>query len=334
MCKKISTFAPKIESGYYMINRTMVRTRVVQTLFAYYQNPGKTPVTARKELLKSFADTYDLYFILLDFVNELTAYAQRQLEEQSARARATHSDWLPNRRLVDNRLAQQLFDNRALRKRIQEQHLSWDSGMPAVSEVYRQLLDSDFYRKYITAEECTYEDDKRIWKHIYQYLLIDNPVLTESLEEMEVTLDKTNWAIDAEVVLSYVIKTVKRFQEDSTPETPLLEMFDDEEELLFATTLLEKAIEGHTRYEELINSHLKGWDADRIAYMDRVIIEAALAEIIEFPQIALTISMNEYIELAKEYSGEKNFQFVNGILNEILKEMKEDESLFKASVLR
>ena len=90
-----------------MINRTLIRTRVIQTLFAYYQNPGKTPLTARKELMKSFADTYDLYFILLDFINELTAYAQRQMEEQRARARATHSDWAPNRRLVDNRFAQQ-----------------------------------------------------------------------------------------------------------------------------------------------------------------------------------------------------------------------------------
>lgn len=76
-----------------MINRTMVRTRVVQTLFAYYQNPDKTGITARKELNKSFADTYDLYFVLLDFVNELTAYAQKQLEEQMTRARATHADW-------------------------------------------------------------------------------------------------------------------------------------------------------------------------------------------------------------------------------------------------
>ena len=101
----------------------MVRTRVIQTLFAYYKAPGKTLITARKELRKSFADTYDLYFVLLDFVNELTAYAQQQLEEQSARSRATHTLWKPNRRFVENRLAQQLFDNRALRAHVLEQHL-------------------------------------------------------------------------------------------------------------------------------------------------------------------------------------------------------------------
>ena len=104
-----------------MINRTMVRTRVIQTLFAYYKDGDKTVTGARKELTKSFADTYDLYFVLLDFVNELTAYAQQQIEEQIGRARATHSGWQPNRRFTQNRFAQQIFDNRALRTRMQEQ---------------------------------------------------------------------------------------------------------------------------------------------------------------------------------------------------------------------
>lgn len=317
-----------------MINRTMVRTRVVQTLFAYYQDKDKTVASARKELRKSFADTYDLYFVMLDFVNELTRYAQQHLEEQSARARATHADWQANRRFVDNRLAQQVFDNRALRSRVQEQGLSWESAMQAVSDTYRQLTESDFYRQYMEAETCTYEDDKRLWRQIFQHLLPGNEVLYDALDEMEVVLDKSNWATDADIVISYVIKTIKRFREDSTPDTPLLEMFDSEDELQFAMDLLQKALDGHERYEQLINSHLKGWEADRIAYMDRIILEAALAEITEFEQIALTVSMNEYIELAKEYSGEKSYMFINGILTEILRDLKNEGKLFKAEILK
>lgn len=317
-----------------MINRTMLRTRVIQTLFAYYQDPGKTPLTARKELLKSFADTYDLYFVLLEFANSMTAYAQQQLEEQAARARATHRELKTNKRFVENRLAQQLFDNRALRARVQEQNLSWDSGMSAVSAIYKQMTECDFYRNYMEAKECSYSDDKMVWRRIYENLLVGSNELAEALDEMEVTLDKSNWTVDADVVISYVIKTIKRFNEDSTPETELLPMFDGESELKFATDLLDTAIRNHSQYEELINNHLKGWDADRIAYMDRVILETALAEIIEFDSIALTVSLNEYIELAKEYSGEKSYQFINGILNEILREMKHDNSLLKATTLR
>ena len=317
-----------------MINRTLVRTRVIQTLFAYYKAPGKTLLTARKELRKSFADTYDLYFVLLDFVNELTAYAQRQIEEQTARARATHSDWKPNRRFVENRLAQQIFDNRALRAHVQEQHLSWDSGIPAVTEIYRQMTESEFYRAYMNADTCTYEDDQRLWRQIYQYLLADSEALREALDEMEVVLDKSNWTTDADIVISYIIKTIKRFKQDSTPEMPLLEMFDNEEELSFAMTLLEKTLEGHEQYEQQINTHLKGWDAERIAYMDRIILETALAEILTFEDIALTVSMNEYIEIAKEYSGEKNYMFINGILTEILRDMKNSGECFKALTLK
>jgi len=312
----------------------MVRTRVIQTLFAYYQDEEKTPGTARKELTKSFADTYDLYFALLDFANELTAYAQKQLEEQIARAKATHSNWQPNRRFVQNKLAQQLFDNRALRTRVQEQQLSWDSGMSAVMDTYKKLAESDFYREYMEAETCSYEDDKRVWRLIYQNLLANNDVLTDALEEMELVLDKTNWAMDADIVLSYVIKTIKHFNEESDPGTPLLEMFDSEDEWQFATTLLQKAIEGHAQYEQLINTHLKGWDADRIAYMDRVIIEAALAEILEFEEIALTVSMNEYIELAKTFSGDKSYMFINGILTEILRDLKNNGAFFKVLALK
>ena len=317
-----------------MINRTMVRTRVLQTLFAYYKDGDKTPGTARKELRKSFADTYDLYFMMLDFANQLTAYAQQQLEEQAARARATHSNWTPNRRFVSNRLAQQLYDNRALRARIAEQNLSWDSGIPAVHEVYRQLTESAFYRTYMEAETCTYEDDKRLWRQIYQNLLIDSATLSDALDEMEVVLDKANWTTDADVIISYVIKTIKRFAEDSTPETPLLEMFDSEEELGFAMELLDHALEGHEQYEQLINSHLKNWDADRIAYMDRVLVETALAEILHFEDIALTVSLNEYIELAKTYSGDKSYMFINGILTEIIRDMRNEGKFIKALTIK
>lgn len=317
-----------------MINRTMVRTRVVQTLFAHYQNPDKTSLSSRKALLKCFADTYDLYFLFLDFANVLTAYAQRQLDEQAARAKATHTFWAPNKRFVQNRFAQQLFDNCALRSRIEEQKLSWESSMNAVSSIYKELQERDFYKEYMALPECTYEDDRNLWRRIYQHLLPNNEALHDALDELEVVLDKTNWDTDAEVVLSYVVKTVKRFKETSTPDMELLPMFESENELQFATDLLQAALDGHDRNEELINANLKGWEADRIANMDRIILETALAEIISFPQIALTVSMNEYIELAKEYSGDKSYMFINGILTEILRGLQHENKLIKAAALK
>ena len=307
---------------------------MLQTMFAYSKDEDKTALTARRELRKSFADTYDLYFVLLDFVNELTAYAQKQIEENIARARATHSNWTPNRRFVQNRLAQQIFDNRALRARVAEQNLSWDSGMPAIMDTYRRLTESEFFRTYMEAQTCTYEDDKRLWRLIYQNLLINSEALREALDDMELALDKSYWTVDTDIIISYIIKTIKRFKADSTPETPLLEMFDSEDEAQFAEDLLAKAIELQPQSEELINSHLKGWDADRIADMDRIILEVALAEILEFEEIPMTISLNEYIELAKEYSGDKSYMFINGILTEILRDLKNEGKFFKGFALK
>ena len=317
-----------------MINRTMVRTRVVQTLFAFYQDGDKTSLTAQKELGKSFDSTYDLYMVLLDFVNELTAYAEGQIAQAEARAKVLHTDYVANRRFVENRFARQIFGNRALRNHLDNYHLDWNAGMNATTAIYKQLLDSRFYKDYMSAETCTYDDDKKVWRSIFESLIPESEAMLEALDEMEVVLDRSNWTTDLNVVLCYVIKTIKRFKEDSAPGQELLKEFDSNEELSFAQELLGYAIRGHEEYENLINSHLKNWDAERIAYMDRIILEVALAEILNFPNIALEVSFNEYIELGKEYSGEKSYIFINGILNEILREMKQDNTLVKAVTLK
>lgn len=307
----------------------MVRTRVVQTLFAYYKNQGKTPISARKELLCSFSGTYSLYMMLLSFVNELTLFAEQQIEEDIRKAKITHKPFTPNRRFVENRFAKQIFENRRLRNYISEQKLSWDTGMSAICSIYKQLLTSQVYKDYMNAAECTYEDDKRIWRRIIEHMLPESESVVSALEEMEVQLDQQNWTTDLDVVATYVAKTIKTFHEDSTPEHPLLEMFDKEEELKFATSLLEQAIEHREEYNVLIEQHLRNWEADRVAYMDTIILQTALAEILNFPDIALEVSLNEYLELAKEYSSEKSHIFINGILDVILKSVREKEGLMK-----
>ena len=135
------------------------------------------------------------------------------------------------------------------------------------------------------------------------------------------------------MVISYVFKTIKRFTEESGKDQSLLEMFNSEEELTFAKDLLQKAIAGRDEYMELIDRHLKNWDLGRVAYMDIIILQTALAEIIEFPSIALQVSMNEYLELTKEYSTDKSSAFVNGMLNSIVDELKSENKLVKAVVL-
>lgn len=316
-----------------MINRTIVRTRIIQILFAYYKDGDKTPLMAKKELLLRFTDSYCLYILLLSLMDELPRYAEQQMEDTIARARATHRTFVPNRRFIDNKLSQQVFENRELRKFIDEYKLRWDAGLPLIADAYKKLVEAPYYKEYMAIEEPSFEDDKRLWRKIYSDLAQSEAFYT-ALEEMEIALDHANWCVDADWVITFVIKTIKRFNAEEGADQPLLPMFANEEELNFAKQLLDEALAHHEEYEQMIDSHLKNWDASRIAYMDRIILETALAEIIYFPEIALEVSFNEYIELAKEYSSEKSHIFVNGILNEILSELKREDKLLKAVSLK
>ena len=313
-----------------MINRTLIRIKVVQTLFSHLRNEEALSSEARKQLLRNFTDTYDLYMLLLDFANALTLYADEQLQERIARSQATHTPFTPNRRFIQNRFAEQLFTNRRLRRELDERHLSWEAGQSAVKAVYLSLVATDWYKQYMEQAECTYEDDKRIWRKIYSELMPGNEAVLSALEEMELELDHFTWITDLDFVLSYVVKSVRRFREEEGADQALLEMFDSEEDLEFATSLLMHAINHREEYNQLIDANLKNWDPERVALMDRIILLVALAEIMNYPEIALQISLNEYIEIAKEYSGDKNYFFINGILDGIIRQLKREDKLLKA----
>jgi len=316
-----------------MINRTLVRTKVVQTLFAHYYGEDNTLLSAKKNLLNSYADTYSLYMLMLDFVNEMVAAAEDRIAFEEERAKVRHEAYTPNLRFVNNRFATQIFNNRKLRAYVDENHLGWDAAHESLRLLWKQIQDSDCYKAYMAIDEPTYDDDKQIWRKIVTDVLAENEELNIALEELEVALDRKDWTTDINVVLSYIVKTIKRFQEENGASQELLEMFDSEEELNFGNQLLKAAIDNHDEYMGLIEEHLKNWEIGRIAYMDRIILLTALAEILTCPNIPLEISMNEYLEIAKEYSTEKSHQFINGILDEIVKKLKKENKLLKAVIL-
>lgn len=312
-----------------MINRTLVRTKVVQTLFAHYKSSDQTPLAARKTLLAKFASTYNLYVMMLNFADELTTFAEEQIAENQRRAAVLHQQYNANRNFVNNRVAQQIFNNRRLRNYMENEHLRWDVGMSAIESTYKQLLDTPFYKEFMALESPSYEDEKNLWRKIYSQLLLENDNLNAALEEMEVALDQEGWTVDMDMVITYVVKTIKRFKETDNDELPLLDMFGSEEELSFAKDLLQWSIELGEENKNLIASALQNWEADRVAYMDQIILMVALTEIRRCNDIALEISMNEYIEIAKEYSSDKSYVFINGVLNRVVNDLKAENQLFK-----
>jgi len=316
-----------------MINRTLVRTKVIQNLFSFYYTEGGTLLSAKRDLLNSFSDTYSLYMMLLDFVNEMVSAAEEKIYNETERAKVRHEEYKPNNNFVNNRFAAQVFNNRQLRAYMEENHLGWDAAHESLRILWKQIQESDCYRTYMQISEPTYEEDKLVWRKIVTEVLADNDELTSALEELEVALDKKGWTTDMNVILSYVVKSIKRFDEAEGADQALLEMFDSEAELDFAKQLLRAAIDGREEYQALIESHLQNWDLNRVAYMDTIILQVALAEILTFPNIPLEVSLNEYLEIAKEYSTDKSHQFINGILEKIVSELKAQNKLLKAVVL-
>lgn len=311
-----------------MINRTLVRTKVVQTLFASFGGSDHTTLSARKTLLNKFSSTYNLYILLLRFSDELTSYADSQISENKKRAQVLHQAYSANLNFVNNRIAQQVYNHRRVRNHMDNAHLSWDTGMLAIESAYKQLQEMDFYKAYMQLDLPSYEDEKVLWRKIYG-MLLESDYLVSALDEMEVALDQEGWTTDVDMVLTYVVKTIKRMKEEDGDEWELLDMFSTESELDFAKNLLQLSIEQSEENKELIASSLENWEADRVAYMDQIILLVALAEIRNFNEIALEISMNEYIEIAKEYSSDKSYVFVNGVLNKIVRDLKAANKLFK-----
>lgn len=316
-----------------MINRTLVRTKVIQTLFAYYKAEQMTALGAKKELLKSFSNVYSLYMLLLDFINEMTTLSEERIEQERNRAKVLHEPYVAQTNFAHNRLAQQVFNNRQLRGYMNETRLSWDVAHESLRLLFKQIAGAEFFTEYQALPNPTYDDDRQVWRHIFVDILADNEELETALDELEVALDGSGWSIDANVVISYVVKTLKRFGPTSNGDQELLPMFDSEDELTFAKELLQKAIDGRDEYMELIEKHLKNWELNRIAYMDIIILQVALAEIIEFPSIALQVSMNEYLEIAKEYSTDKSYAFINGVLEGAVNDLKAENKLVKAAAL-
>lgn len=323
-----------------MINRTLVRTKVIQTLFAFYNNEGTTQLSAQKELLKLFSYTYSLYFLLLDLVNEITHYANIRIEEAQEKATAMHITYNANMRFVENRVAKQIDEHREIRAYIQDQKLSWETADTYIALFYKQIIDAPFYKEYMEAEENDYEADKALWCKIFKKILTGNSDLESALEELEINLDGKDWVTDMDVIISFVIKTIKRFkenadnEEDTDEAQPLLQMFDSEEELDFGKRLLKTTIENSDYYDELIAKSLTNWKSERIAYMDNIILRTALGEIFAFPEISIQVTLNEYIELAREYSTEQSPYFVNGVLDEIVRQLKQENKLLKAVIIK
>lgn len=308
-----------------MINRVLIRLKVVQVVYAYYQNGGKSLEAAEKELFYSLSKAYDLYHYLMLLMVEVTRFADRRIDNRRHKLRPTYEDLNPNTRFIDNAFMTQLAQNKQLEDFAANQKRSWDDESDFVKRLFERIEQSEAYQEYMAKEALTYEDDRELWRKLYRTFIAQNDEIDEILEEQSLY-----WNDDKAIVDTFVLKTIKRFEPENGAEQELLPEYKDDEDKEFARKLLRTAINNAEAYRKLMENNARNWDMERFAFMDILIMQVALAEILSFPSIPTTVSLNEYVEVAKMYSTPKSGSFVNGMLDSIVNQLKRENKLNKA----
>lgn len=307
-----------------MINRALLRIKIVQILYSYYKSDGKSLPIAEKELFHSIEKTYDLYYHLLQLSIEITRYAAERIETKRNKLRPTEEDLNPNTRFIDNKFVAQLSTNIQFTEYLQAHKLSWINDSEIIKVLFDQVVASEYYTDYMSAPAADYAADKDIWRKIFKKIILQSEDLDDSIQDQNIY-----WTDDIEMVVSFIIKTIKRFDEAKGDEQPLLPMFKDEEDSEFASKLMRSVLTKGPALREMIDANTKNWELDRIAFMDIVIMEVALAELLDFPTIPVNVTLNEYIEIAKNYSTDKSGTFINGVLDNIVGQLKKENKLIK-----
>lgn len=307
-----------------MINRVLIRLKVIQIIYAYYQNGSKNLDTAEKELFFSLSKAYDLYNFLLLLMVEVTKYANKRLEAAKNKLAPSKEDLTPNTKFVDNQFIVQLEVNKQLLDFANNQKKTWENEPEFIKSLFEQIANSDIYKEYMAAETSSYDEDREFWRKIYKNIIFNNVALDEVLEEQSLY-----WNDDKEIVDTFVLKTIKRFDPQNGAKQELLPEFKDEEDRDFARRLFRRAILNADYYRHLISSNIRNWDLDRVAFMDVIIMQIALAEILSFPNIPVSVSLNEYVDIAKLYSTPKSGGFINGTLDGIVNQLKKENKLIK-----
>ncbi|MDR1115997.1 MAG: transcription antitermination factor NusB [Tannerella sp.] len=307
-----------------MINRILIRIKVLQIVYAYYQKGNNDLRVAENELLLSLRRSYDLYHYLLLLIVEVTRMYEHVIEIRRNKYRPTDEEINPDMRMSNNRLAAQIADNEALRKYAKEHGVSWGDDKDFIRKVLDLVIKSDVYKDYLSNEEDSYETDREFWRLIFKRIISNNEFVEDYLEEKCIY-----WNEDIDIIESFVMKTIKRFDEKTGNGQELIPMFNNNDDYDYVIKLFRQTLLHGDEYRAHIDKHMKNWESERVANMDLIIMQVALAEMMNFPTIPVSVTLNEYIDAAKYYSTPKSGIFINGVLDSIIEELKKDKLLLK-----
>lgn len=300
---------------------------LLNSTFSNFMASGDNNMEAEALLQQSFDKARELYFRLLWLPVEFTDMQERKLDDRRYRHLVSDEDRNPNMKFVENSFVNALRNCTVLTKYIEDHKICWaDENRVMMDSLLKCILESETYTRYMESSEHSGKEDAEFWREILKKFVYNNQFFLEAMEDQSVF-----WNDDLEIIGTFVLKTIRKYIEDKSNNFVVLDQFKDKEDEKFGSELVRYVLKNREEYRGMIDSVIdkSQWESERLAFMDVVVMETALAEILNFPSIPLSASMNEYIEIAKSYSTQKSGGFVNGILGKIIKELQDEGKLIK-----
>lgn len=308
-----------------MLNRRHLRIKALQSIFAWQMTEKRDSLSAQKSLMQSIDSVYEMYINMLALLVEVTEYTAYDAIERSNKHLPTAEDLNPNQKLLHNKFIQVLKQNPEYSAAIHKYRINWNADPELVKSIFIKLKETKEYQAYLDESDETLESSKDIVKFIFRKILLKNQNIIQVFEDKFI-----NWSVDGEVMKGMIAKTLKNFNNEDPFKNSLTPISADwHEDSKFVKDLFLHTLKNDTAYQALIAERTKNWESERIALMDTILMKMAICELMNFPSIPVKVTINEYLELSKDYSTPKSNSFINGILDKILTDLKRTNSIKK-----
>jgi N utilization substance protein B len=303
----------------------------MQAIYAFQQEGPESINAGEKQLIVSLDKLYELYIHMLSLIVELSDFARKRIDENRQKLLPTPQDLNPNLRFISNRFIQQLENNRQYLKRFAAYKINWVDEEEMIRKFYNLMREDEGYISYMNKSDISFSDDKKVVEMVVLRLFSESDHLRSYFDERNIY-----WTEDFDTAIMMVDKTIKGFKENADEFSDLPTLLKDEknsdgsEDMQFVKHLYRKTLINSSDLNVVISERAANWDLERIAVMDTILLKMAITELMEFSSIPVKVTLNEYIELSKEYSSPKSKIFINGVLDKLIVDYKEQGLIKKA----
>ncbi len=304
-----------------MLNRRFLRVKIMQALYAYFQDSSRNISQGEKELILSVERLHDLYFYLLQLPAELMRLASQKLTDNSNSSNARGL-----KMLAENAIANRISEDSKLRSVVERKKVGWDNYQEELSKFFRSVQKTDAFVSYSNQQNPSFKQDRQFILDLFNEIILSNDLLTHAFFENSIYWSDE----DFEYACNLVGGTVRKMKESGTESLANIPLFKDEkDDRLFIKDLYRHTIDRNNELDDIIDGKTKNWDVDRIAIIDIILMKMAVVELTEFSSIPVKVTLNEYIDISKAFSSPRSKGFINGVLDNIVLDLNNEKKIKK-----